>query len=153
MKNTATSTAHVGYDAGKRIKGRKRFFLVDLQGNLLAAWVTSAAVHDGTAAVAEWEHLTLHHELLDEIQTLYVDNTFRAGMQRALGKRAITVLTPSEVAVSKGPFCIHAKRWVVERTIAWANNCRRLAKDYERKVQNAAAWIYIANIRRLLRLT
>lgn len=53
----------------------------------------------------------------------------------------------------KGRFFLHAKRWVVERSIAWAGNNRRLAKDYERSTQHANAWLYLANIRRLPKLT
>ena len=153
MQNTATSTAHVGDDAGKRIKGRKRFFVVDTQGNLLAAWVTSAACHDGTRATLWWDGLVLHNELLADLRLLWVDQTCRARMQAALPKHQLTVCTPDEVARNKGPFCIHVRRWVVERTIARTSAHRRLARDDERTTRHAAAWIYIANIRRILKLT
>ena len=65
MKNTATSTARVGYDAGKRLKGRQRFFLVDTAGNLLCCWVVTAACHDGASTTCWWDVLALGNELLD----------------------------------------------------------------------------------------
>lgn len=65
VKNTATSTHRVGYDAGKRIKGRKRFFLVDTLGNLPASCVVAANCHDGTTATKVWDAWALHNELLD----------------------------------------------------------------------------------------
>ena len=153
VKNAATSTARVGYDAGKRITGRKRFFVVDTQGNLLAAWVTSAACHDGTTATLWWDGVVPHNELPADLRLLWVDQTFRARMQAALPEHQLTVCTPDEVASNKGAFCIHVRRWVVERTIARTSAHRRLARDDERTTRNAAACIYIANIRRILKLT
>ena len=89
-KNTATSTRCVGYDAGKRIKGRKRFFLVDTLGNLLACCVVAAHCHDGATAARLWDALALDNELLDRLQTVFVDgasaaasaSTWRAGAYR-----------------------------------------------------------------------
>ena len=153
MKNTATSTACVGYDAGKRIKGRKRFFLVDTLGNLLACCVVAANCHDGTTATQVWDALALRNELLDQVQTVFVDGGFGRRFRQRLAQRGIQVQVPAGVLVRKGRFFIHAKRWVVERSIAWAGNNRRLAKDYERKTTHANAWLYVANIRRLARLT
>jgi len=57
------------------------------------------------------------------------------------------------VLVQKGRFFIDAKRWVVERSIAWAGSNRHLAKAYERKITHANAGLYLAAIRRLARLT
>ena len=153
MKNTATSTRSVGYDAGKRIKGRKRFFLVDTLGNLLASCVVAASCHDGATAARLWDALAVGNELLDCVQTVFVDGGFGRRFHRHLAQRGIQVQVPTGVLVQKGRFFIHAKRWVVERSIAWAGNNRRLAKDYERKTAHANAWLYVANIRRLARLT
>jgi len=153
VKNTATSTNCVGYDAGKRIKGRKRFFLVDTLGNLLASCVVAASCHDGTTAARVWDALALHNELLDQVQTVFVDGGFGRRFRQHLAQRGIQAQVPTGVLAQKGRFFIHAKRWVVERSIAWAGNNRRLAKDYERKTAHANAWLYVANIRRLARLT
>lgn len=153
VKNTATSTAHVGYDAGKRIKGRKRFFLVDTLGNLLASCVVAASCHDGTAAAKVWDALALGNELLDHVQTVFVDGGFGRRFRQYLAQRGIQAQVPTAVLTQKGRFVLHAKRWIVERSIAWAGNNRRLAKDYERKTTHANTWLYVANIRRLARLT
>ena len=153
MKNTATSTARVGDDAGKRIKGRKRFFLVDTLGNLLASCVVAASCHDGATAAKVWDALALHNELLDQVQTVFVDGGFGRRFRQHLAQRGMLAQVPTAVMAQRGRFFIHAKRWVVERSIAWAGNNRRLAKDYERKTTHANAWLYVANIRRLARLT
>lgn len=153
MKNTATSTEQVGYDAGKRIKGRKRFFLVDTMGNLLAGWVVSAARHDGSCAARHWPALSVNNELLDQLQTVFVDSTFGGRFRRQLARHGLQAIVPQGIAVDKGRFFIHQQRWVVERSISWAGNNRRLAKDYERKTTHAEAWIYLANIRRIAQLT
>ena len=153
MKNTATSTTRVGYDAGKRIKGRKRFFLVDTQGNLLASCVVAASCHDGATAAQVWDALAVGNVLFDHLQLVFVDGGFGRRFRLHLARRGVQAQVPTGVLAKKGRFFIHAKRWVVERSIAWAGNNRRLAKDYERKTTHANAWLYVANIRRLARLT
>jgi transposase len=151
VKNTATSTARVGYDAGKRIKGRKRFFLVDTLGNLLASCVVAASCHDETTAAKIWDALTLHNELLDHVQIVFVASGFGRRCRQHLAQRGIQAQVPTGVLAQKGRFFIHANRWVVERRIAWAGNKRRLANDYERKTTHANAWLYVATIRQLAR--
>lgn len=153
MKNTATSTARVGDDAGKRLKGRKRFFLVDTAGNLLACWVVAAGCHDGTTAARVWDALAVGHELLDRLHTVFVDGGFGRRFREHLARRGVQAQVPSGVVADRGRFFIHAKRWVVERSIAWAGTNRRLSKEYERNTTHANAWLYLANIRRLVRLT
>ena len=64
------------------------------------------------------------------------------------GKR---VEIPRVPIAQKGSLEIHEKRWIVERTIAWTGNNRRCSKDYERKIENANAFLLIANIRRVVR--
>lgn len=60
---------------------------------------------------------------------------------------------PTGMLAQKDHFFIYSKRWVVEHSVAWASTNRRLAKEYERKTTYANAWLYVANIRRLARLT
>ncbi|MDB2243132.1 transposase, partial [Halorubrum ezzemoulense] len=81
------------------------------------------------------------------------DGGFGRRFHQHLAQRGIQAQVPTAVLAQKGRFVLHAKRWVVERSIAWAGNNRRLAKDYERKTTHANAWLYVANIRRLARLT
>ena len=56
----------------------------------------------------------------------------------------------SHIVLKKNNFCIHKKRWLVERTLAWLSNHRRLSKEYDRRLTRANAWIMWANVRRLL---
>jgi len=66
------------------------------------------------------------------------------------GKGDWTVEIVRRSDTAKG-FVVIARRWVVERTFAWLGRCRRLAKDFEATIESAAAWLYIAHIRRLTR--
>lgn len=149
-KNSATSTTNVGIDGGKKIKGRKRFHIVDTLGNLLTSFVVSANSYDGTTALEQWSNLSLNCELLNDIEKIYADGTFggtfSAGMESKYG---ISVEIPKIPIAQKGKITIHQKRWIVERSIAWTLNNRRLSKDYERDKINSNTFITIANIRRL----
>jgi putative transposase len=64
------------------------------------------------------------------------------------GKWTIEIVTRSQ---SVGTFKAEPKRWVIERTIAWLNRCRRLSKDFEKTIASAEAWILLASIRLLSR--
>ncbi|WP_052733108.1 transposase [Hymenobacter terrenus] len=97
VKNTATSTRSVGYDARKRIKGRKRFFLVDTLGNLLASCVVAASCHDGTTAAQVWDALALSNELLDQVQLVFVDSGFGRRFCQHLAQRGIQAQVPTGV--------------------------------------------------------
>lgn len=148
MKNTATSTAYVGYDAGKCSRGRKRFFLVDTLGNLLASCVVAASCHDGTTATKLWDALALHNELLDQVQTVFVDGGFGPRFRQHLAHQGIQAQVPTGVLAQKGRFFIHAKRWVVERSIAWAGNNRRLPKTRNTKLLTltpGSTWLLFAD--------
>lgn len=100
-----------------------------------------------------WDALALGNELLDQVQTVFVDGGFGRRFRQHPAQRGIQAQVPAGVLAHKGRFFIHAKRWVVERSIAWVGNNRRLAKDYARKTTHANAWLYVANIRRLAPLT
>ena len=152
VKNSSTCGAEIGFDGGKKVKGRKRFFIVDTLGNLLDSFVCPANFHDGTTAARLWETLTFSNPILEQIHTIYADSTFGGVFRQEMEqKRGIKVEIPRIPIAEKGKVKIHEKRWVVERTIAWTSNNRRCAKDYERKTQNANAFLLIANIRRIVR--
>ncbi|AHJ97517.1 transposase [Hymenobacter swuensis] len=82
-----------------------------------------------------------------------MDGGFGRRFRQQLAGRVVLAQVPQGVVAKKGRFFIHTKRWVVERSIAWAGTNRRLAKEYERNTQHAVAWLYLANIRRLTKLT
>ncbi|MBU6122714.1 transposase [Hymenobacter sp. PAMC29290] len=153
VKNTATATgATVGVDAGKLVKGRKRLVLNDTLGHVLASRVLPADAMDGAAAIAFWDEVAATHELLGAVQVVFVDSSFHGVFRRHLARRyGIRVEKPVHVLVRKTNFCIHAWRWIVERTFAWLDMNRRLPKEYDRTLRHANAWIAIVNIRRTLK--
>lgn len=138
-----------GFDGGKQVKGRKRQFVVDTQGNLLAVAVHAANINDGVGSETV---LTEMNELCPTITHAWADQGYRGQLEEwAQVQLGITVeiVTPSDGQIG---FAVQPRRWVVERTIAWVNRCRRLSKDVEHLVKNSVAWIYWASIQRMLRL-
>lgn len=129
---------------------RKHFCIVETMGNLLESFVVAANRHDGTTAAGHWGVLALQNILLDDVQKVFADGTFRGTFTEEMGqKHGISVEIPSIPIAKKGKVDIHEKRWIVERTIGWTLNNRRCSKDYERKTQHADAFLIIGNIRRL----
>jgi len=138
-----------GYDAGKKVKGRKRHILTDTNGLLVNAVVHPADVQDrdgapgvlkSAAALYPW----LRHVFADGGYTGDKLATALAGQ----GAWCLQIIKRSDAA--KG-FVVLPRRWVVERTFAWLNRNRRLAKDFEKSIRSATAWIYIASVKLLSR--
>ena len=143
----------MGFDAGKLVKGRKRLVLTDTLGHVLASRVLPADAVDGAAAIAFWDEVAATHELLGAVQVVFVDSSFHGVFRLHLAQRySIRGEKPAHVLVQKTNFCLHAWRWIVERTFAWLDINRRLSKEYERTLRHANAWITIVNIRRTLKL-
>lgn len=153
VKNTATATGTtVGFDAGKLVKGRKRLVIPDTLGHVLASRVLPADAVEGAAAIAFWDEGAPTHELLGQGQVVFVDSSFNGVFREHLARRyGIRVEKPAHVLVHKTNFCIHAWRWIVERTFAWLDMNRRLSKEYDRTLRHANTWITIVNIRRILK--
>lgn len=146
---TTESGGPRGFDAGKRIKGRKRHIVTDTQGNLLIAIVHPANVQDRDGAPAV---VTLACASYPTIAHLFADGGY-AGEKL---ENALRKIDGPTIEIVKRPddakgFVIVARRWVVERTLAWLNRCRRLAKDWEASVNSAEAWLLIASTRQLVR--
>ena len=80
----------------------------------------------------------------------YAGPQFQAGLARVMGQVSIEVVKRSDSDKAKG-FAVLPKRWIVERTIAWLNRCRRLAKDWECLNRRALAFVHLASIRLMLR--
>ena len=138
-----------GFDAGKKIKGRKRHIVTDTEGNLVGLRVHSADIQDRDGAV---DVLTSIRSLYPWLRHVFADGGYAGDKLRdglaPLGKWTIQIIKRSDIA--KG-FELLPRRWVVERTFAWIGRCRRLAKDFEATIESAVAWIFIAHIRRLTR--
>jgi transposase len=139
-----------GYDAGKKVKGKKRHVLVDTQGLMLRAIVTAADVQDRDGGA--WLLATLFG-LYPFLLKLYADGgyqgpEFRTAVRAALRSVEVEIVKRSDQV--KG-FVVLPKRWVVERTLAWLGRCRRLAKDWEVLNHKARAFLMMASIRLMVR--
>jgi putative transposase len=138
-----------GYDAGKKVKGKKRHLLVDTLGLILAIAVHPANLQDRDGAVLVLDRQT--RRLFPFIETIFADGAYGGPkLRRAMAGATwrIEIVKRSDRAKGFEPL---PKRWVVERTIAWINRCRRLAKDYENLNRTALAFIRLASIKLMLR--
>jgi putative transposase len=152
---TATQGEDVGFDGGKRIKGRKRHILVDTLGLIIAVVVTSADTDDRLGLVML---LTLYFaDGVKRLRKLWVDGAYPAewleDWVRGL-KETYKIDLESTTNQAGSGFQVVPWRWAVERTFAWLLNDRRHSRDYERLTANSAAMIQVSMIRLLLnRLT
>lgn len=122
-----------GYDAGKKIKGRKRHILVDTCGLLLAVVVHSAAIQDRDGARMVLEDLD---HTRPRMELIWADGGYAGELEEWVtelrdGDREIELQIVRRSDNAKG-FSVLPRRWVVERTFAWLNKYRRLSKDFER---------------------
>ncbi len=139
-----------GYDAGKKIKGKKRHILVDTLGLLLHAIVHPANIQDRDGGILLLATLLGSHPLLKKLfaDAAYQGPKFQNALTKILPRLEAEIVKRSDQV--KG-FAVLPKRWIVERTIAWLNRCRRLAKDWENLNRKALAFLRLASIRLMLR--
>ena len=137
-----------GYDAGKKVNGRKRHILVDTLGLLLAVVVTSAAVSDPAGARLLLRRLA---GACKKLRRIWVDGTYRGQLLEWVVLHFRFVLQPVLRCEGQKGFVVLPRRWVVERTFAWLTQCRRLGKDYEVLPRSSEAMIYIAMTRLMVR--
>jgi putative transposase len=153
---TVEGGAERGYDAGKKVTGRKRHMMVDTLGLILMVVVTAGNVQDRDGA-----KLVLR-ALFDRIKKskfsrwcrlklIWADGGYRGELidwvKRMLGW-TLEIVEKLEAQVG---FQVLPKRWIVERTFAWLNRQRRLSKDYERLPETSEAFVYVAMIRLMVR--
>lgn len=141
---TAEGGQERGYDAGKKITGRKRHIAVDTLGLLLAVFVHRADWQDQDGAWWVMEKLNGRFRRLKVVfgDAAYGRNSLPEWVAGTFGWILQTVLRPVGI---KG-FVVLPKRWIVERTFAWLARHRRHAKDYEKTTASSEALIYIAMI-------
>jgi len=141
---TTESGGLCGYDAGKKIKGRKRHILTDTDGNLVHAVVHAADIQDRDGAPLVLGEIVRRFPWLRHVfaDGGYAGNKLREALRR-IGKWTVEIIKRSDTA--KG-FEVLPRRWVVERTLAWLSRNRRLAKDFEETIASATAWLFIASI-------
>ena len=132
-----------GYDAGKKVKGRKRQLAVDTLGLPIECQITVASVQDRDALEPLLKAVKAKSPW---VEMSFVDGGYQGDeAQRAAFEAshiAITVVKRTDKEV-KG-FVVLPKRWVVERTLGWINRARRLSKDFEATIESALAWLQIA---------
>jgi putative transposase len=153
---------NTGFDAGKKIKGRKRNLVVDTLGLLLAVTITSASVQDRDTAVSVVAQACAK---VPGLQKLYADGAYGGqcalAIEKTHGINVKVVRHPGNRStgtwqdaqqplwpevVAKG-FVVQAKRWVVERTHAWTERCRRLVVHHDRSDWAPVAWVWLAEAR------
>lgn len=138
-----------GYDAGKKINGKKRHILVDTQGLLMQAIVHAADLQDRDGGVLLMGAL---FGLYPFLLKLYADGGY-AGAKFQHGLSAVCRHVNVEIVkrCDLHKFVVLPKRWIVERTIGWLNRCRRLAKDWECLNDNALTFLRWASVRLMVR--
>ncbi|MGW0431645.1 IS5 family transposase [Micromonospora sp. NPDC003197] len=131
-----------GTDAGKKIVGRKRGIITDTLGLLLAVIVTAASASDNTIGIDLLDHAKATYPTLTKT---WVDAGFKTKVVEHGAALGIDVETVTKDPQAKG-FSVVKRRWVVERSIGWLMQHRRLVRDYEARPDNSASMITIAMI-------
>jgi transposase len=146
---TAEGGGPRGFDAGKKIKGRKRHIVTDTEGHLVGLQVHAADIQDRDGAVSVLSSIRAFYPWLRHVfaDGGYAGDKLRNAL-RKLGRWTIEIIKRSDQAIG---FAVLPRRWVVERTFAWLGRCRRLAKDFEATIASAVAWVFVAHIRTLTR--
>jgi putative transposase len=146
---TTESGGPRGFDMAKKVKGRKRHIVTDTEGSMLTVRVQPANLQDNHGAVPL---LRATRRYFPKLRHIFADRVYRGPKLLAaladLGKWTIEIVTRPQ---SFGTFKPEPRRWVVERTFAWFQRNRRLAKDFEATIASAEAWVAIASIRLLSR--
>jgi transposase len=146
---TTESGGPCGYDAGKKIKGRKRHILTDTLGLLVAAVVHTADIQDRDGAP---DVLTSIRASFPWLRHVFADGGYAGEkLETALqgnGDWTLEIIKRSDAAKGFEPL---PRRWVVERTFAWFGPNRRLAKDFEETIESSTAWLMLASVQLMTR--
>ena len=147
VKSTETSDER-GYDAGKKVNGRKRHILVDTMGLLLMAMVLPANIQDrdgGKQLLAAF----FGQATRKRVKHIWADGGYAGALvewARNVCRCTLEIVKRSELHTFK----VLPRRWVVERTFGWLGRYRRLSRDYERQAQTGETMIYLSMIRLML---
>lgn len=152
VKTAAMVHQAVGYDAGKQIKGRKRFLAVDTLGLVLMVLVTAAKVPERAGGKQLLQRVKTLGQQVWRLHTIWVDSGFDGFpfMRWVMDWCRWIVEVVRRPEQRKG-FVVLPKRWVVERTFGWLMRCRRLVRDYEVLPETSETFIYLAMIRIMVR--
>jgi putative transposase len=130
-----------GYDAGKRILGRKRHIIVDTLGLILAVVVHAGNIQDRDGALLVLERIRGY---VPRLRLIWADGGYAGNLVETV--KTLFHWTLEIVKRSDTGFVVLPKRWIVERTFSWLYRYRRLSKDYEQLPENSEAMILIAMI-------
>ncbi len=148
---TSEGGAECGFDAGKKVTGRKRHTLVDTLGLVLKVVVTAGNVQDRDGAKHLLEELAEQEQDVKRLKLIWADGSYRGALiawtEELFGWKLEVVEKPKD----QNGFQSLPKRWLIERTFAWLVRQRRLARDYERLPETSASWIYAAMTRLMVR--
>ena len=139
-----------GYDAGKKIKGRKRHIVTDVEGSPVEIVVHPASVQDRDGAPGVVQGALAK---APGITMIWADGGYAGPkLEKALKELDVSVDLEIVRKANEGKdFEVLPRRWVVERTFAWMGRCRRLSKDYERTIASSEGWVTLAACRFLMR--
>ena len=144
-----------GYDAHKKVNGRKRHILVDTLGLLLEAVVSAASVQDSDGGEILLDSIK---DKLPRLEKVWVDQGYKQWLIDLVNESFSFVLETVKRPEGQKGFQVIPQRWKVERTVAWLNRNRRLSKacpgrhrDYEYHTENSESMVYLASIRLMLR--
>ena len=132
-----------GYDAGKKISGRKRHLIVDTLGLILAITVHAADIQDRDGAKLVFEKLKGRFHRL---RVIWADGGYAGKLVQWVKEGYRKTLEIVKRSDDVSGFVVLPKRWIVERTFGWLNRYRRLSKDYEGRLDSSEAMILIAMI-------
>jgi transposase len=140
-----------GYDAGKKVMGRKRHLLVDTLGLILHVVVHPASIQDRDGAKLV---LGVLLKRFGWLRCIFADSGYAGELvswcKRLLPHRGVRLEIVKRSDADQHRFVILRKRWIVERTFGWLSKSRRLSKDYEYRTDNSEAMILIAATRLML---
>jgi len=147
---TTESGGQRGYDAGKKVKGRKRHIAVDILGLPIECQITPADVQDRDALAPI---LRAVKRKSPWVKVAFADGGYNGdeAQRAAFEASRIEVVVVKRMDKEIKGFVVLPKRWIAERTLGWINRSRRLAKDFEGTIESALAWMQIAFIAILLR--
>lgn len=149
---TAEGGDERGYDAGKKVTGRKRHLVVDTLGLVLMVVVTAASVQDAAGAREVLQALfdRIKHSKYSRwcrLKLIWADGGYRGQLLQWVKTSLGWTLEIVKKLEGQVGFQVLPKRWIIERTFGWLTRNRRLARDYERLPETSEAFVYVAMIR------
>jgi putative transposase len=145
-----------GVDVHKQTPGRKRHLVVDVLGLVLLVLVHSASIQDGAGGLLTLQKLfeRMKHSLHNRycrLKLIWADGGYTSIVEKVRTQFGWVLEIVKRSDEIKG-FKVLPHRWVVERTFAWLGRYRRLARDYEHTTSSSESMVYIASVRRMLKI-